>query len=249
MMFLNAALLIGLGIICLIVIIVALIFGVIAFANNKSGKYIWLVTFLIGLTGLILCIVFMVRRAVNAVEDFTENTIGQFENMTDSLSSLKNVDQHEANFNSDQIKLLKSYLDPAMLSNEPEEFYTYLGFKDYYRYPLRYPYSIHCMYEKNNGELYNEIKVTRFDENDNGEIYSGISNINRFGFDKNYLLIEQALSSTRTDKTIYHYILFDLEIEKKEEVATLQKLLQLAKTKGYTGPDTLMTAEQYGKLF
>jgi hypothetical protein len=248
-MFFTAALLIGLGIICLIMTVISLIFGIIAFANNKQGKYIWLTAFLCSIIGLVICIFTFVRKTVNAVENFSENAFGQFENFGDSLSKLESIDTHQANGASAQITLLKSYLPENTLGNEPEQFYTYLGFKDYFRYPLRYPYSIHCMYTKDNGELYNESNVGRFDENDNGEIYSGISNIHKIAFDKSFLLIEQAVTSTRTDKIIYHYILYSLDTEKKEETTSLTKLLQLAKEKGYNGPDTLISMEQYGNLF
>jgi hypothetical protein len=178
-----------------------------------------------------------------------ENAFGQLENFGDSLSKLESIDTHQANGASEQITLLKSYLPENVVGNEPEQFYTYLGFRDYYRFPLRFPYSIHCLDTPDNGELYNEANVGRFDENDNGEIYSGISNIHKIAFDKSFLLIEQAVTSTRTDKIIHHYILYSLDTEKKEEASSLTKLIQLAKEKGYSGPDTLMTVEQYSRLF
>ncbi len=248
-MFFKAALLIGLGITCLIMAVIALIFGIIAFANNKQGKFIWLTTFLGSLVGLVICITMFVSKATSAVQNFTENAIGQFENFGDSLSKLESIDTHQANETSSQITLLKNYLPENAVGNEPEQFYTYLGFRDYYRYPLRFPYSIHCINIQENGELYNEANVVRFDENDNGEIYAGISNIHKIAFDKTYLLIEQSIPSTRTDKIIHHYVLYNLDTEKKEEVPSLIKLIQLAKEKGYQGPDTLMTMEQYGNLF
>lgn len=246
-MFLTAALLIGLGIICLILTVISLIFGIIAFANKRSNKFIWLTTFLCSLIGLIVCIFMFVRKAVNAVENFTENAVGQFENYSDSLSNFESIDLHQAGSSSLQIQQLKSYLPNA--GSEPEAFYTYLGFKDYYRYPLRYPYSIHTMYGQEDGDLYNEINVSRFDENDNGEMYINISHINKIAFDKSYLLMEQAVTSTRTDKVITHYVLFNFDTEQKEEISSLQKLFDLAKQKGYSGPDTLMTLEQYHLLF
>ena len=192
-MFVKAALLIIVGILCLIMTVIALILGVIAFANNKQNKYIWLTTFLCSVIGLVLSIFMFVRKAVNTVQNFTENTIGQIENFGDSLSKIESIDTHQANTSSSQITLLKSYLPANANGNEPEQFYTYLGFKDYYRYPLRYPYSIHCMFTQDNGELYNESNVSRFDENDNGEIFAGLNNINKIAFDKSYLLVEQAM--------------------------------------------------------
>lgn len=248
-MFVTAALLIGLAIICLIIAVISLIFGVIAFANNKQNKFVWLTAFLCSIIGLVICIFTIVKKTVNAVNNFTENAIGQFENLGDSLSTIESMDTHQANSTSAHITLLKSYLSDNVVGNEPEQFYTYLGFKDYYRYPLRYPYSIHSMYTKDNGELYNEINVTRFDENDNGEIYASITQINKIAFDKNFLLIEQAVTSTRTNKIIHHYLLYHFNSDKKEEAPSLSKLLLMAKQKGYQGPDTLITLEQYGNLF
>ena len=246
---LHAAYLIAIGIFCFILTVVGIIFTTISFANNKSTKFIWLTVFFCSLIGVIVCVSLFVKKAVNTVTDFTKNSIGQFENYSDSLSNYESIDKHQANTSSLQITLLKSYLSENVTGNEPEEFYTYLGFKDYYRYPLRYPYSIHCMDSKDNGELFNEANVTRFDENDNGELFAGLSNINKIAFDKSYLLVEQAIVSTRTDKIINHYVLFNLDTEKKEETPTLSKLLQLAKEKGYSGPDTLMTIEHYHSLF
>ncbi|MES2514419.1 MAG: DUF1634 domain-containing protein [Bacteroidota bacterium] len=248
-MFFKAALLVILGILCLITAIVALVLGIIAFANSKQNKYVWLVTFLCSITGMIICIFIFVTKVVHTVQTLAKNAIGQFEHFGDSLSHMESIDTHQANSTSLQIELLKSYLPTHIINKAPEAFYTYLGFKDYYRYPLRYPYSIHYMDSKDNGELYNESNVNRFDENDNGEIYTGLSNITKIAFDKNYLLAEQSVTSTRTDKLINHYILFNFETEKKEEVASLSKLLQLAKSKNYSGPDTLMTLEQYHRLF
>lgn len=247
-MFYTITLLIGIGIVCLISTVIALIFGVMAFANNKTTKFIWLGFFLLSLIGLIICVVITVQKTVNAVSNFTHNTISQFENFSDSLSNYQSTDVHQANSSSQQIQLLKSYLPADLVNNKPEQFYTYLGFKDYYRYPLIYPFSIHSN-NKENGELYNELNVTRFDENDNEEIYLGIDQIHKIAFDKNYLLIEQEINSTRTDKLIYHYILYDFKTDKKEEFSTKSKLLELAKQKGYGGSDTLMTLEHYHSLF
>ena len=115
-MFVKAALLIIVGILCLIMTVIALILGVIAFANNKQNKYIWLTTFLCSVIGLVLSIFMFVRKAVNTVQNFTENTIGQIENFGDSLSKIESIDTHQANTSSSQITLLKSYLPAKNLN-------------------------------------------------------------------------------------------------------------------------------------
>lgn len=242
----TAGLLIGLSILCFMGTLLCLVFTIISFANNKQSKWAWLSSMFICIVGLSVCIFLFVRKTVNKVKDFAHNSLEQFENYagdlernSDSLQYYKSVGP--------QIQLLKSYSDSTI--QIPEQFYSYFGFKDYYRFPLPYPYSIHCNYYKGNGELFNEGNVMHFDENENGEIFTGIDNITRLAFDKNWLLLEQSKTSTRTDKLITHYFLFELKTEKQEEVHTEKDLIRLAKTKGYTGSDSLMTIEAYDQLF
>lgn len=244
---LNAVLLIILGFFCLIGTVVAVIFTIISFANNKQGKFIWLTAFFACLIGMLVCIFTFVRKVVNKVEDlgheFSEHIEQSMKNYSDSLSysytdSLKN---------SEQVKLLKSYYPDS--SSVPDQFYYYLGFDTYYRMPLRYPYSIHCNLFRDNGELYNEKNVKRFDENDNGEIFTAIDKIDRIAFDQNFLLIDRKVASTRSADYIHHYVLFSFETEKAEEADSEKELLKLAASKGYKGKNALISLEEYSQLF
>ena len=232
MMFLDFALLIILCIISLTITVIALIFGVVALSNNKPSKFIWIILFFIGLIGLMFSVVFSVKKVANTVSHFSEHAIEQFENYADSLSELEHLDQYQSKASGAQIKLLKSYLEPTMLNNDPIEFYTYLGFKDYYRYPLKYPYSIHAMHDQTDGEQ-----------------LTGISNIQKIAFDKNYLLIEQVISSKHSEEKELYYILYNMNNEKQEKVSSYKDLIKIAKSKGYSGPDVLMSLEDYRNLF
>lgn len=242
----TAGLLIALGILCAIGIILSLVFTLITFANNKPSKWGWLTGVFISLAGLAICIFIFVRKVYTKVKDVTRNSLEQFENYANDIDRKADSLQY-LKASGPQIQLLKSYSDST--KNVPDQFYSYFGYQDYYRFPLTYPYSIHCNYYKDNGELYNEVNVVHFDENDNGEIYSGLDNITRLAFDKNWLLIEQTKTSTRTDKLITHYFLFDFATEKQVEVHTEKQLFKLAKEKGYTGSEALMTIEDYDRLF
>lgn len=243
----TAGLLIGLGILCFLGVLLCLVFTVITFANNKPTKWGWLTGIFLCLVGLSVCIFIFVRKTVNKVKDFTHNSLEQFENYADGLEHSADSLQYRKAHGL-QVQLLKSYAD-STIKIAPDDFYSYFGFNDYYRFPLRFPYSIHCNYYKGNGELYNEIDVMHFDENDNGEVFTGLDNITRLAFDKNWLLLEQSKTSTRSDKLINHYFLFDFATEKQIEVHTEKDLFKLAKEKGYTGSDSLMTIEAYDKLF
>ncbi len=242
----TAGLLIGLGILSLLGVLLCLIFTLITFSNNKPTKWGWFTGIFLCLAGLSLCIFIFVRKTVNKVKDLAHHSLEQFENYADGLEHAADSLQNRKAIGP-QVQLLKSYSDST--KNIPDEFYTYFGFQDYYRFPLPYPYSIHCNYYKGNGELFNEVNVIHFDENDNGETFIGPDNITRLAFDKNWLLFEQSKTSTRSDKLINHYFLFDLSTEKQTEVHSEKDLFKLAKDKGYLGADSLMTIEAYDKLF
>lgn len=246
-MFLNAALLIVLGILCLIGTIVCVIFAILGFANNRSGKFAWLTGFLVCIIGMVLCIYLFISKAVNKVKHFTENLnehmTESWQNYSDSLS-YSNQLQMQSN---EHIQLLKSYYpDSAAV---PDQFYYYMGFESYYRFPLRYPYSIHCSLFKENGDLYDESKVARFDENDNGEIKTSIDQIDRIALDKNYLLIDRKVSSTRSADPIHHYVLFHFDSGQSEEASSEKELIRMAKQKGYKGAEKLITINEYNDLF
>lgn len=245
-MVLTAAMIVILGILCLIGTVLCVIFAILGFANNRSGKFAWLTGFLVCLIGMVFCIYLFVSKAVNKVKHFTENLN---EHMTDSLQSYSDsmAVSSQALQSNEQIQLLKSYYpDSAAV---PEQFYYYMGFESYYRFPLRYPYSIHCNLFKENGDLYDESKVVRFDENDNGEIKTSIDQIDRIALDKNYLLIDRKVSSTRSADPIHHYVLFHFDSGKSEEAASEKELIRLAKQKGYQGVEKLITINAYNDLF
>lgn len=244
---LNALLLIVLGLTCFIGAIVAIIFTIISFTNRSPGKFIWLTAIFVCLIGLAVCVFTFVEKVVNKVED-VGNALGrQFENSFKNYSDSLAFSYSDSLKNNPQIHLLKSYVPDSL--TVPDQFYYYLGFESYYRMPLRYPYSIHCNLFRDNGELYNEKQVTRFDENDNGEIMMPVDKIDRIAFDKNFLLIDRKVASNRSADYKHHYILFSFDTEQTEELDSEKELLKLAKEKGYKGKYILMTLEEYGRLF
>jgi hypothetical protein len=244
---LNALLLIILGLTCFIGAIVAIIFTIISFTNRKPGKFIWLTAIFVCLIGLAACIFSFVEKVVNKVEDVSNAMGRQFEDSFKNYSDSLAFHYSDSLKNNEQIQLLKNYTSDS--ASVPGQFYYYLGFESYYRLPLRYPYSIHCNLFRDNGELYNEKNVKRFDENDNGEILLPVDKIDRIAFDRNFLLIDRKVASTRSADYVHHYVLFSFETEKTEEADSEKELLQLATSKGYTGKPHLISLEEYSRLF
>jgi hypothetical protein len=227
-MFLKAGMLIILGFLCLVGVVLAIVFTIIGFANNKTHKYSWLTAFFVCLIGMIMCIYLFINKTVNKIQSLTDEFGNQIVQTNEHLQKLKSYD-------ADSMTI-------------PNQFYTYLGFESYYRFPLRYPYSIHCSPFRDNGELFNERNVIQFDINDNGESTTNIINISKLALDKTYLLLEQSITSTRSNKVEKKYLLFSFDTGQKEEATSEKELVKLAQTKGFKGSNTLMTIEDYDLL-
>lgn len=253
-MVLKAAILVIICILSVIGCLVCLILGIIYFANNKPGRFGWLAGFVISLVLLITSLFLFVQKAVNKAKDFTKNQISHFEESMnagiDTTSANGQDNRYYLLHSNEQINIIKSYLPDTLIHEVPDQFYCYFGFRDYFRFPIRYPYSVHCLDVKENGELFNEKNVSRFDEGDNGEVSMGITGINKLAYDKNFLLSELVYASSETpDKKQSHFILFEFGTESKTEVKSENELFLTARKKGYKGIDSLMTIEQYDSLF
>ena len=136
-MFLKAALIIILAILCLIGVVLSIVFTIISFANNKPHKYSWLTAFFVCIIGMVMCIYLLVNKAVNKIKSVTEefgHTIEQ--SMTNYSDSLNNTHSELLQTN-DHVKKLVTYTNDTTISTQ---FYTYLGFENYYRFPLKFPY-------------------------------------------------------------------------------------------------------------
>jgi hypothetical protein len=138
-----------------------------------------------------------------------------------------------------QVQLLKSYVPQETLDNINPDFYTYFGFRDWWRYPLVYPYSIHAIDSFDNSFLVDESPVTDYETdsiNDTIDLFSGIQS---FTFDKKYLLVDRGSD----------FILFEFATGESSSFETKQKLIDEAKRLHFTGEFKFMTLAEYDALF
>jgi hypothetical protein len=138
---------------------------------------------------------------------------------------------------SSQVQLLKSYVPKETLDGVDPEFYTYFGFRDWWRYPLVYPYSIHAIDSLDNGYLTNERAVMDFETTAGAvDLFDGIQT---FTFDKNYLLVD------RGDD----FILFEFATGTSSPFETKQELIDEAKRLQFAGEFKFITLQEYDALF
>lgn len=224
--------------------LIAVIFSIVYFANANKNKFIWLSVFLVSLIGMIICIYFLAAKVASRAKHFAET-------LNNRYSGEINVNSN-ANYNfadsidSEQLHYLKG-IEPLEFKNKiPEQFYNYLGFSDYYRLPLKYPFSLHCEEGLANASLYNEQKVTFFNVNDNGEENCDLNHISEFAFDENILITKLLKKDAVTHNNLY--CIYQFSTGKKEQFKSLHEVKLRAKELQFTSPIRLNTFAEYYEL-
>ena len=83
-----------------------------------------------------------------------------------------------------QIQVLKSYIPNEALNSINPDFYTYFGYRDWWRAPLVHPYSIHAIDGLDNGFLVDESATTDYETDSVNDAVDLISGIQNFTFSK-----------------------------------------------------------------
>jgi hypothetical protein len=236
----------GLGVILSgIMTIVSLVMGIISFAYSKKSKFIWLGGFFLSLIALVFCIISLVTKVTNKVGGFVKKMEQNMMVYPDSTS--KEGYNLSDSLNSPQIKKLRIYESEELKGQVPDQFYTYLGFRDYYRLPLPYPFSIHCTETPGVGDLFDERNVKKFDANDNGEKECLLKNIAEFAFDANYILAKCVHNQGKDAE--FKFFIYDLKTEKAEEFSNAVQMNRRAAELKFSGDKKLISCEAYFQKF
>lgn len=228
------------GILC----IICLVFGIISFANSKKGKYFWLIGFLISILALLSCIWLLVNKISTRAKDFISGIEKGIEMNIDSATASQSYYMTDS-LHSKQIQYLKLIEPEEFKGRIPNQFYSYLGFRDYYRMPLLYPFSIHCIDQTDRGSLFYELNVERFDASDNGEKSLNIDGITHFSFDSNILLYKQLYDSeSKTEK----YLIYFFDSGNTEEFPNQVKMNIRARELNFKGNTKLTSCKDYFEL-
>ncbi len=232
----------------LITLVVSIVYMSISFSHKKKYRFAWLFLVIVSVSSLIICINFLINTTINKFQSFTQTIETQIEEsmrgMADSLSKQQYNDS--AIYKNKHVQQLIQWQNDTT-QKVPQQFYSYLGFDSYYRFPLTYPYSLHCSPFKDDAELFDEGNVSRFDQNDNGETNMNLAHISKLALDKHYLLIEQIL--VVNNKAQKNYGLFNFATQQASFLNTKQALFKTAVNAGYKGMHRLLSVEEYAQLF
>jgi hypothetical protein len=209
--------------------------------KNKRKRNRSLVSALVSLVFLLLCVgylTFRVVRATVALGNEAGKAVGNVaaEGLVESMTNRVSVE-------SPQVKSLQSFEADSLRGKVDTSFYTYLGFRDWWRLPLMYPYSIHCVDVVNHGQLVSEKEVANVTTANDSKIRAmGVINITHLSFDKKLLLV-------RVQDTTAQYVLFDLADQNQEIFQSEAELLKKADLEGFSGPKKLESLQEYMARF
>jgi hypothetical protein len=141
--------------------------------------------------------------------------------------------------NNPQVQLLKSYTSNENIEKLNPEFYTYFGFRDWWRAPLVYPYSIHAIDGLEEGFLVDETGITNYITdpiNDAENVFYGIQ---EFTFDEKYFLANRGND----------FVLFEFGTDTFLTFETEKALIDEAQKIGFEGEFNFMSLQEYNALF
>lgn len=238
--------------------VVSVIFTIIYFVGPRKGKFVWLGIFLVSLLALLGFIYYTTTTVVHKakvmkerfesglqknLEDLTRNAAGSG---VDSTYTAYNIPD---SLNSKQVLYLKSIEPEKFKGNVPEQFYHYLGFTDYYRLPLVYPFALHCEGSLGAAYLYDERYVVKFDESNNDEEWISTDRVTEFTFDENMLVMKTEINRYAKKEYQHPYGIYTFKTKDYKSFKTLDELIVEARKLGFSKPIKLYGCKEYFDSF
>jgi hypothetical protein len=225
-------------------LIVSLVMGAMKFTSNSRAAWRWFGGFFASLAVIIFAIVMLVKGVVGKAKEFAGDIEEFGQEQIHKMDSLNNLytNSNDSVLESKSVTYLISLEPDSMKGKIPSQFYSYLGFRDYYRLPLMWPYSLHCTDTLGDATLYDERFVQQFDVNDNGERSCNIHGIMDFEFTKDHL-IGRKIRIEEKPKT--YYFVYDLKTRTEKEFQTFKELMNFAGAHGFDANTELKSCKVY----
>jgi hypothetical protein len=164
--------------------------------------------------------------------------------------SLKNfpetTESSNNNDTTDYLRTLKTYEPSKYKGKVPDGYYTNYGFRDWWRFPLVYPYSITCIDVLDHGILTNDSGKTDFAEGN--PVVQSSPEFNAFTFDANYFAAEiyQTPGQKASDTLFFIFEFGSGKITKHKDLENMNNELEKLKFKG--GKEMIST-RKYSERF
>lgn len=147
---------------------------------------------------------------------------------------------------SSEDRLIEIYSYSADVSSLPADYFQYFGFRDWFRWPLVYPYSLNAIDGRENGFISDERNALSI-RNREGVVDLQMHRIHRFTFNKRALLAEVG-NLSNPDRSA-KFALFTFKTSEILYFENQEDLLEEAERYGITGEEPWLTIEVYDALF
>ncbi|MDB5282020.1 MAG: hypothetical protein JWO06_1095 [Bacteroidota bacterium] len=147
------------------------------------------------------------------------------------------------------IDTLKTYEPLIYKGKVPDDFYTYYGFRDWWRFPLVYPYTITCIDVLDYGTIVSDKDKT--DITAGGGSQSLSTYFDEFIFDKNVFVGAKSKSPFDADTVNYteQYFIFKFADGKSTDIAGSNNLKSKLKAIHFAGDTSFTSIRKYGDRF
>lgn len=219
-------------ILIIILVILSLFFFYNAFGKDRKNKFIS------GKWSLLIGVVLLAISMFVGI-DFVHRV---YEKMKSTIVSLQNFPQTvdtESSDTTDYVRALKKYEPEKFKGKIPEDYYSYYGSRNYWRFPLVFPYAVSCIDVLEKAGIENDSGVTDYEKVRNS--IKDVPIFDRFTFDKKYLA---AKIITDEQYFVFSFETGKIEIFKSNE--TLQKYLDEIK---FQSDRKFITIRQYSERF
>ena len=198
-MVLKGLILLVLSLLSGVIVFVATLWAIIRWQNKKSRTTGCLIAILFLLFSLI-CGGYLAYKSINTVIEKAPKIKAQGINLFSNLMG----SYHECPF-MDSLRQLQ--MENILI---PKEYFTYAGFRDYYRMPLIYPYSMNAIDLPDYGFICNEeeIKYIAKDVNKSKQV---IHSIFSFSFNKDVLIAQTETSTYNFKYQLLHFKTGEIE--------------------------------------
>lgn len=248
------------GILLFIAIILLAVFTVIALllfltkSRKQKGKTVWMTIFIVSIMVTIVVAVYTFRKVSEKTADLTNKFIDKSNEFISQGFESAWLDNRNYLLDSNNIhpqtQKLIDYVPDSVQDTVNTQFFTYFGFRNWFRFPLTYPYAIYCIDTRDYGKLADDSRVIDFNTGTDDVEYLNIQNITKFNYDKNYLLAKLSGHTRRdTDISADTYLLFNFNTREEQRFETLQQLMENAQESGFSGDTALMTIKEYDVMF
>ena len=230
---------------CLIVFLIAttglgLIMVIIGSTNKKkellkTGAIGSITSFVF----LILVVIYGMFKTVEKAKQGIDKAQVKFQQLAEEGARQQQQSLSERN---KMIEILKTYEADTM--EVSADFYTDFGFRDWWRLPLTYPYSIETIDVLDEGQLQ---CVYPFSE---GYLKKGqLGNITHIAFDKNFLLTKNLNGNSGDNQRDTVYYMFNFNNQELTNSKSLDDLYKRAYGLGFEGDSVLMSLREYYDIF